>query len=220
MVRVLLGLCYDDGMQSLPCDIALIPDQLLANRAIATSNGFKQFGSLFVLEDGRIYPHVSLYMLQLKVDDLQKVEGALEAIARVHTPLLLDAEQYVQNEGYIDASYPNTPEIVSLQRDVIAALNPIRDGVREKDKIHMLEDEGLALENLQEYGYRYVGELFRPHLTLTRLSSDDTAALNTLDKVSDSSGVFAKLGIFEMGDNGTAIRKLAEIELLSSSTSR
>ena len=74
---------------------------------------------------------------------------------------------------------------------------------------------GLALEDYQRYGYKHVGELFRPHMTLSRLSSTNDAALQVLGDISAFDGIFLKLGLFEMGDNGTCTRKLSERQLLN-----
>ena len=201
-------------MNSIPCDVVIRPNPLLADMAIATSQKFQQFDSLFTLEEGKRYPHASLYMLQLKIEDIATVEQLLAEIAAQFSPLQLEAHRYDHTTGFIDVEYAATPELVELQNKVIAALNPIRDGLREKDKPRMEAATGLKRENFEKYGYPYVGELFRPHMTLSRLKADNPDALNILGKPSEFNGAFMKLGLFEMGDNGTCIRKINEFSLL------
>jgi hypothetical protein len=154
-------------------------------------------------------------MLQLKTEDLSKVSDELFKIVGTVMQLQLKANQYNHTLGYIDAEYEKAPGLLGLQTEVIQALNPIRSGIREKDTAHMLEAKGLALKNFQTYGYPHVGELFRPHMTLGRLHTNDNAALEVLDSITEYTGSFVKLGLFEMGDNGTCIRKLGEWPLLS-----
>ena len=78
----------------------------------------------------------------------------------------------------------------------------------------MQDAEGLKLENLQKYGYPAIGDLFRPHITLTRLEEHNPKVLDLLPQdISTFSGVFDRLGLFEMGENGTCIRKIAEFPL-------
>lgn len=199
---------------SIACDVVILPNPLLADVAIAASQKLQQFDSLFVLEEGTCFPHASLYMLQLKIDDLPVVEEALSKIARVTTPPQLQAHRYDHTRGFIDAEYEKSPELVCLQRDVIKLLNPIRDGMRKKDMGRMKEAEGLALENFQNYGYKAVGELFRPHMTFARLKSNNLQALKVLGTLSDFNGPFMQLGLFEMGDNGTCIRKIKTFDFL------
>lgn len=204
-------------MNSIPCDIVLLPNPLLAKLAISTSQELERFDSLFTLEDGKFFPHVSLYMCQLSLKSIPRIEEQLSAISHSMSALQLEAYRYDHSKCYIDAEYKKFPELVGIQEGVIKAVNPIREGMREKDVDRMKEAEGLALKNFQDYGYKYIGELFRPHLTLTRLKAENLKSIEELDDVSRFSGVFLKLGLFEMGDNGTAVRKLAEFELGSSS---
>ena len=200
-------------MNSIPCDVVILPDPLLAHKAVSTSQRLQRFDSLFVLEDGKYYPHASLYMLQLKIEDISKVEEQLAMIARSFSQLRLRGSRYDNEMAFIDVEYERAPELIELQNQVIEALNPIRDGLREKDKPRMEAATGLKRENFEKYGYPYVGELFRPHMTLSRLEEDNPDALNILDEPSEFSGSFVGLGLFEMGDNGTCIRKIKEFDL-------
>lgn len=199
-------------MNSIPCDVVILPNPLLADKAITASQKLASFNSLFTLKDGECYPHASLYMLQLKIEDLSNVQSILEKIASAFSPLLLKAARYDHTMGFIDAEYEIIPELASLQEQVIQALNPIRDGMREKDKTRMQEATGLKLKNFQNYGYPAVGELFRPHITLSRLKENNQTALQSLGDLSRFDGVFLKIGLFEMGDNGTCVRKIHEVD--------
>lgn len=200
-------------MNSLPCDIVILPNDELANKAISASQKLAPLGGLFTLEIGKYFPHASLFMLQLKEDDLENVKSLLAEIASKTSALNLKASNYEQKEAYVDVEYARNEQTASLQQQVVATLNPIRDGMREKDKARMLEATGLALENFQNYGYKYVGELFRPHITFTRFSETQPEAKSLLPELSTFNGSFTKLGLFEMGDNGTCVRKIAEFDL-------
>jgi hypothetical protein len=96
---------------------------------------------------------------------------------------------------------------------VLDALNPVRDGMREKDKTRMMEATGVVRQNLEQYGYRGIGDLFRPHITLSRLEIENDDSLESLGNLTAYDGVFPKIGLFEMGDNGTCVRKIAEFKL-------
>lgn len=200
-------------MNSLPCDVVILPNDELANKAILASQKLAPFGGLFTLEIGRYFPHVSLYMLQLKEDDLENVKSLLAEIASKTSALNLKVSNYEQKEAYVDVEYARNEQTDRLQQQVVAMLNPIRDGMLEKDKARMLEATGLALENFQNYGYKNVGELFRPHITFTRFGSEQPTAQELLPELATFNGTFTKLGLFEMGDNGTCVRRIAEFDL-------
>lgn len=205
-------------MSSLPCDIVLLPSAELADKAIEASKATKQYDSYFTLEDGKFYPHMSLYMFQLNETDVSSVEEILAKIANDTKAVSATATTYRLGEGfgigYVDPEYEVTEELSGLQSRVIEAVNPVRAGMRESDVRKMQDAEGLKLENLQKYGYPAIGDLFRPHITLTRLKEHNPKVLELLPQdVSTFSGVFDRLGLFEMGENGTCIRKIAEFPL-------
>lgn len=200
-------------MNSIPCDIVILPADNLAKKAVDFSQQLAAQGTLFTLSSQGPFPHASLYMTQLKTADLDKAKTLLAAIAALTPQFDLICTRYDQAEGYIDTDYARTKTLDDLQMEVVKAINPIRDGMREKDKARMLEAAGKVRENLERYGYRGVGELFRPHLTLTRFANGQAIDIDLLPPPSEFSGKFTKLGLFEMGDNGTCIRKIAEFEL-------
>lgn len=200
-------------MNSIPCNIVLLPNTDIAQKAIVASRQLATLGSLFTLKDGEYFPHASLYMTQLRVADLETVKELLSAIAAQLSPLALTATRYYQAKGFIDAEYKRTATLDDLKMKVVEAINPIRDGMREKDKVRMQTATGKARENFEKYGYPNIGELFRPHITLTRFAETEPKDALELPPIETFNGQFTKLGLFEMGDNGTCVRKIAEFEL-------
>jgi hypothetical protein len=207
-------------MKSIPCDIVLIPDEILTNKALSASKLLSDHDPFFTLEIGKFYPHMSLYMFQLEESDITKVEEILTNIASQTRIMNGKSTRYYLGEGhgvgYIDPEYEASDVLRTLQQLVIEAVNPIRAGMRESDKAKMQDATGVKLENLQKYGYPAVGELFRPHITLTRLKEHKPEVLQLLPGIATFNGTFDRIGLFEMGDNGTCIRKIAEYNLGSS----
>lgn len=199
-------------MNSIPCDIVLLPDDKLTEKALSASQLLSGYDSLFTLELGKFYPHMSLYMFQLNASDIPKIEEKLTKIASEMKLIQAKATRYYLGEGlgigYIDPEYEATEGLKALQEKVIKAINPIRAGMRESDIAKMQDATGLKLENLQKYGYPATGELFRPHITLTRLKEHKPEVLDQLPDISTFSGNFVKLGLFEMGSNGTCVREI------------
>lgn len=204
---------YSMDMNSIPCDIVLLPDATVTERAYSLSAILETNDTFFTLKDGSFFPHASLYMTQLKLSDLSHVSSILNNIASYTPQIHLVAKEYHQEAGYIDIEYLRTQLVDNLQMKVIEAINPIRDDLREKDKVRLQTAEGKERENIEKYGYRSVGELFTPHLTLTRLKSIDPIEVVSLPGIHSFNTVFNKIGLFEMGDNGTCIRKIAEFNL-------
>lgn len=200
-------------MTSLACDIVILPSEDLAQKLIAASGALRTEPVLFILDGIQFYPHASLYMTQLKLDDMDKVKKLLAAIARNFAPHAFTAVRYNQEAGYVDAEYGRTAALDRLQMAVIDAINPIRDGLREKDEVRLQSAIGVARQNLERYGYQAIGELFRPHATITRFAHDGRADMSLLPEPAALSGHFTRIGLFEMGDNGTCIREIASFTL-------
>jgi len=198
---------------SIPCDVVLLPSEALSSVALEASTQLAKLDNLFQLDNVNFYAHVSLYMLELKQADIEKVKDLLAAIAKSVQAQQLTANKYDQKELFIDAEYTRTATLDDLQSNVINALNSVRNGMRGKDVERMKTATGLALENYQNYGYKYVGELFRPHITLTRFGSEQQAAEEMLPDITTFNGTFDRIGLFAMGDNGTCIREIESWEL-------
>jgi hypothetical protein len=200
-------------MDSISADIVILPSPVISAQAIATSSDLHRFGTLTLLQDGKCYPHASLYMCQLRTKDLPKVAGLLEAIAHSQKALTLEATGYAQEGRFLDVSYARTAELDQLQQQVLDAVNPIRDGLRPQDEARLKTAAGQVLESLQKYGYRGTGIAFRPHVTLTRFKHEQEFDTTLLTPFSEFTGSFSALGLFEMGDNGTCVRQIAKFAL-------
>lgn len=200
-------------MSSVPCNVVLLPDAELAESAIRCSADLQDLGVHFALAVGAFYPHVTVYMLQLRSNDLDSVQHLLEGITNGTPKFELEAARYWQAQQFFDVEYTKTQQVSQLQDEVVAALNPVRDGMCQKDVARMAEAEGQRLENYKLYGWDCIGELYRPHMTITRFTDEQDITKLNLPDVANFSGSFSKLGLFEMGDNGTCVRKIAEFQL-------
>ena len=207
-------------MSSIACDVVILPNNELSAKAISASQKLAALDTVFTLKVGEFYPHASVYMLQLNETDIPSAKELLANVAAITNELQLTATTYDQTKCFFDTEYLKPKVLQSLQDDVVAALNPIRDGLRDKDKPRMLESAGLALENYKNYGWNTIGDLYRPHMTLTRFKNEQANPQELLPDVSSFRGTFSRLALFEMGDNGTAVRMIAEFELAGSSTER
>lgn len=199
----------------MDCDIVLLPNETLAEQAVSVSRDLQRPDTVFTLEDGKFYPHLSLYMVRLKQSDIKNAADTLGKIATAYKTFSLQATHYDQERAYVVVDYETLPELHALQRAVLEAVNPMRDGIMEKDWVRALEATGLAKQNYDTYGYKYVGDLFKPHITLTRFENEELIDESVLPNPSVFSGQFTRLALCELGVSNTCVRKLAEFPLLS-----
>lgn len=201
-------------MSSIPCNVVLLPSETIASKVIDLSHKLKSDKSLYTLDGVNCFAHLSLYMFQIKVADLELVKDLLASLASKFKSLDLIASRYDQAMGFIDIEYTRNQQLDDLASEVVKLVNPLRDGMRAKDRKRMGSATGLALSNYQKYGYKNVGELFRPHISLTRFSDENPIDTSPLPQIEQYSGLFNQLAIFEMGDNGTCVRKIGSYSLV------
>lgn len=201
-------------MSAAAYNIVLLPEARLAEKAAQVSEQLSSEGTLYTLNGISLFPHVSLYMVQLKAAQLAAVERTLARVAASHSELTLTAEGYGGKRGFINASYERSEAIDSLQMAIIEGVNPLRDGLVAEEKALQETATGLVAENIEKYGFQNIGELYVPHLTLTRFSDRDTS-FDTLELPphGDFSGQFPEIGLFEMGEHGTCIREITRVAL-------
>lgn len=207
-----------DEQQGIPCDIVLLPEGLQLAEAVRCSELLAGQGALFTLDNEHFYAHASLYMFQMDVSRQAECESVLQEIAsKFKTQELVQAGYYYLDngpgKGYVDIMFERNVVADELQQTVVTAFNLLRAGMRESDMAKMADATGLKLENLQKYGYPAVGELFRPHVTLTKFPAETEPDLSVLPSPTIFTGRFTKLGLFEMGENGTCIRRIATFDL-------
>ena len=193
--------------------IALLPNLELGNKVINLSNDLQTKEVHFTLNGVDYLPHLSLYSAKIKHQDLQKVTNILMNIISETKKFDLIANGYSQVMGYLAIDYVNTHELASLAKDVVEAVNPYRQGLSNIDQERMKSATDLTLQNFVRYGYKYVGDLFRPHITITRFNTIDAIDVNELPSHQEFNGTFDSLGIFEMGENGTCKHEVASYGL-------
>lgn len=194
----------ETSSQTIPCDIVLLPAPDQAELAASASQQLSPQGSLFTLNNRDFYAHASLYMFQMNTNNQEECIAALRQLAGQTAQEQLEQDGYFYQDsghgkGYVDVAFKRNDTVDALQERVITTFNSLRAGMRESDKAKMLDATGLKLENLQKYGYPAVGALFRPHITLTKFPIDITPDLSGLPVSEGFSGIFDRLGLFEMG---------------------
>lgn len=199
-----------------------MPGPAVARRSIEVSGSLSGCGTEFTLDDVKLFGHLSMYMGSFEPAGVPAAVAALRGIAARTPPLPLVADRYTQDveQGMIEVTYRESAAASRLQEMVVAALNPLRVGLREADPVgHRISDwlpttTGETRHNLETYGYDEIGGLFRPHITFTRfVQRGRRVDLGALPPVAGFSGTFSRLGLYEMGEHGTCTRAVADVEL-------
>lgn len=101
----------------------------------------------------------------------------------------------------------------TLQAHVLQAVQTLRAGNLPGYEQKLRNASGVKKDNLTAYGYDAIGELFRPHITLTRLTNTTELPADLLPPVAEFSGTFTALALYEMGQNGTCVKQVFTADL-------
>ena len=168
--------------------------------------------------DGKNYfPHISIYPPEFPEQGLDKIISEVIKISKSVKPFKLTFKDILYEEGFLGINFKNDKKVKELHLMVLESINPLREDLmrdKYKDKKFLGKQTKIAKGYIIKYGYPRVLDLYIPHLTLIRFdslkSSDEVISKIKWDK---NEIEVSKLGIFEMGDNGTCIKLIKEIFL-------
>ena len=219
----------------LELNLALLPEERLANKHIALSKQLAGRYPAVIRLNGvtprlAFTPHLTVYQVPIKVHDMPALYAALAQLTANASALSLTATEFASNEheGSVEVRYDAASELMQLQDNLLAAVNPLRgDLLLERDPAgHELTDlitePGTAGDNIRRTGFDAVGDpaqggLFHPHVTIKWFELGTSVDLNAPDwpVISDVNGLFVALGIYLLGPYGTCAQRVAALEIAS-----
>ncbi len=196
----------------------VLPDEV-SELAIKLSQGIsKEYETYFALDGENYFPHVTIYSPEFPKKNIHEIFRKLEDL--VHSSPGLSFFPFVffaEEKGFVDIEIENTIELYEFQKRVVEELNGFREGhLRDKyrngEYLSKLSDD--EKRNVEKYGYPLVMNLFRPHITLSRLV-DESKNKEIVSNLNVQLNPFEveEIGIFEMGKNGTCTNLVRKFKL-------
>jgi hypothetical protein len=190
--------------------VALVPDQRLLAQVVEFAKNCEFTFDGMCLDEHKVLPHVSLHQLITEND-----AGVIESIRRLSPLELFSAifdEVILQPPDWIFLTLNPEPWLLQLQTLVVQSLAPLVNPSDFKRRQDLVGYTPLEAESYVRHGYRYVGEAFKPHFTLGRVSEMGTVAAectNNFNKILKQRTVtFARLIVFRAGPGGTVAEVL------------
>ncbi|MEV6163933.1 2'-5' RNA ligase family protein [Streptomyces sp. NPDC052052] len=170
-------------------------------------------------EEGNL-PHLTVFQGPF-VDTLEPEQELARISAAVSLPdelTLASVGIVYQPTGWLFMSVERPPLLQKLQEVVVDRLAPHLDRAAfdtSKDTSRFTETERASFA---EYGYRYTGDAYAPHITLGR--TEETTALELVRTAPQRIHVpeawtFDRLSFYVMGEHGAHAEKVAELPLAS-----
>jgi len=174
--------------------IVLLPDHETNNKVKMISSILcEKFPCFFKLDSVHI-PHLTLFHIDIYDHDLEKLLHQVENIANL-SRLITVVPQALRSgtiaKTFIGVYFKNGKDILDLRQEI--------------------------LDKISKYLLK-LPKLLNPHITITRLKRDEDVAnaISEITSLLDKKYTFPRLGICEIGENGTCTKVIKSMELLGS----
>ncbi len=167
-------------------------------RSFASQIDFKQ----------NIKPHLTLFMGFFP--EINPVQKELLNLNRSFAGFEVHLQCFrLTSEGYLFWEVAEQKELQLLHEQVLEVLNPLRKGlIREKFNQSFDSFQPVEQENIKQFGFPWVKHLFKPHLTLAKISEQVNRAeiFDVLKPLCENSSFSAERIMLGMvGENGTVL---------------
>lgn len=195
-------------------NVAVIPSAETAGEIEALSEELSNRGALFKIDGRTKHAHLTLYMARFSADRISDVKNRLGRTVDELEPVSMNHTGYfVTNGRYYEASYERNDELMRMHEAVIGALSDARYSPGAPVVESYFGDyNDQQRKNAEELGYDLAGELYRPHITITRFGVlPEIADLPRSGR--DLSFAASRLGLFVADENGAATHLISVFDL-------
>jgi hypothetical protein len=198
---------------SVLCNLAIIPPFEVAERATNLSQELHQQGGMFALDGAERFPHLTVYMARFAPENvIPALEVFERALANQQSFQLLSTGYFYTEGDYAEIEFAKSPELMDLQVRITGAAQPFRiqnDEPPYRNYSGPFSEEQRS--NVRNTGYDLSGELYRPHISLTKFDKPHPEVVDALPPA-DYSFAAILLGWYyadEYGACTTLIRQFA-----------
>ena len=192
------------------------PRKKALNLASSVGMGDEQ---VFHIDDKKYFAHITIYSPEFSEKNIPKIIEMVEKISGGISKFDLPAVGLSAEDKSVIIDFEKTDKVVKIHETVVSALNQFRNGKIQEKYFSRIKEGKYSkeqVEMIQKYGYPNVLKLYRPHLTLGRLTSQEIAEKVARNLSGDNelkAAKIIKIGISEMGSNGTCTDIIKEFNL-------
>jgi 2'-5' RNA ligase len=200
---------------SVLLNICILPEEASGNECVALSQQLQSEHVRFVLDGVNKFAHMTVYMTRFPLESLHKVLEATEkALSNSESVACKHVGYFMTEGGYLEVSFRKTKEFLALQDLLITALKDFRlhPGKPFEEK-YFAPYTSAQQKNAQETGYDLAGELYRPHITLTRYKEGEVPETFPAFVAANLSFQAKKICVFKADENGAVFELLKEFSI-------
>jgi len=189
-------------------NVAILPPRSTAAEVERLSAALQTHGGLFRIDGKKKLAHLTLYMARFASSEIEAVVTETARFAKRHGARTLDHTGYFLTQGnYYEVSYARSDGMMKLQQGISDLLLPLRYSPGHP----RIEDffapySKRQREQAERSGYDLAGDLYRPHITMTRFAERPTHALPS--PTIDLSFSATTIGLFKADNLGAVTEAL------------
>lgn len=192
-------------------NVCIFPDERVSASCVAISQSFKNDDTMFVL-GGNLFAHMTVYMARFPDENIAQVVAGVESVLGSTETFRCEHAGYFMTAGrYLEASYRKTDAFMSLHTALIQSvaglrINPGQPYEEGYFTPYTLEQQ----KNARETGYDLAGNLYRPHVTLTRYREGAVPKVFPAIPAANLSFDLSKVCVYKADDNGAVYELVHE----------
>ncbi|MDO8487541.1 MAG: 2'-5' RNA ligase family protein [Candidatus Curtissbacteria bacterium] len=192
-----------------------MPSKSTANLTISQSKKLgKEFPVNFTLESGKRNPHVTLYQLELPVDNVEKVVDVLSKITDSTIKLKVKLNKKTNHQNFIFWACQKTKDLQKLHEEIVKAVNPLRQNLLLPELKNTRGLNAKMKKMVKDYGYTLVYDEFLPHITISNVKNiGDIPSIMKSLKLEEREEIFDTLALTTLGPFGTVPKILKKFKL-------
>ena len=200
---------------SVLCNLAIIPPLEVRDQIIDLSQRLATEDAAFALDGLTRFPHLTVYMARFDPDHVISAVEAIERALRNQPSFELISTGYFYTDGdYAEVSYAKSPALMELQARITGAAQAFRlqsDKPPYEDYTGPFSEEQRS--NVANTGYDLAGELYRPHITITKYREPHPEMLSALE-AGDYSFPVTNLGWFYADEYGACTELIRQFSVV------
>lgn len=167
----------------------------------------ERYGSEIDFTNG-IEPHITMYMGLFPEKNFELIFRELSFVLSDYPQFKVKMSEFrLTSDGYLFWDVEKSLRIIELHKEIINSLNSLREGLlREKYKTSLNDFSQAEQANINKFGFPFVLEEFKPHLTLGKISG--VSDINNIAFPEPGKKIeffVSRLGLGNVGNNGSII---------------
>jgi hypothetical protein len=202
-------------LHSVLLNVCILPDKKVASECIQMSQSLPSENVLFALDGKKRFTHMTVFMARFPEHVIERVLQETEEVLKTVQSFPCEQSGFFITAGnYLEVSYKRSEVMVYLQDLLIRSLKGFRYNPENpyEESYFAPYNKSQKLSAL-DTGYDLTGELYRPHITLTRYKEGNVPS--KIPEFSEVSLSFETntIALYKADENGAVYELLKEFKI-------